>query len=234
MPPAPAHAPPVLLSWARFWQALALVLGLFTLGQDIEYIYSLSSHYADAGELGATLLPNVSFGPGFSRLANLSPQGPLARAGVEASDHIRFDRRSDNVRPLRAGETVGLIIDHKGVRRHATATAVQRAWGADDEHYFPGRVLYGVMSLINALIGGLIIWRCGERVAPRLVGTALICFGQASSLPQLLESAPPVFLVVTPVYVFTLLAIPILLLGFAVRFYEDEVAPAPLWAKLGL
>ena len=220
------------VAWGRVWQVPALIFALYMVEQGVEAVLYATHNQPGAGTLG--LLDQAhdgGFAPGYVVVNQIEPDTPLARAGVSAGDHLRFDRTGDYMRTLRVGETIGLTIDHGGRRVHRVLTAVP--WLAKPQNQATATYLIcqGLSVLVTALFAAFILWRSGGRRAALLLGSALACFGVASlDSGGLWESDPRLWLflvafVNSPVcgLVFPLFV------GFAMSYAERPLSRRPRW-----
>src|SRR5215472_3927805 len=93
-----------IVAWGRVWQVLALIFALYMVEQGVEAVLYGTHNQPGAGTLG--LLDQAhdgGYAPGYVVVNQIEPGTPLARAGVSAGDHLRFDRTGDYLRTLRVG-----------------------------------------------------------------------------------------------------------------------------------
>ncbi|HWE47765.1 MAG TPA: hypothetical protein VG407_17220 [Caulobacteraceae bacterium] len=181
--------------WGRFWQALALIFSLYNIEQAVEAMLWDTGHQTGAGYIGAehtAFRPMAECGRGCVRVDRVDPGSPLAKAGVAAGGHIRFDRSWDPSRHIAAGERLGFTIERGARWTHREVLAVARP--KVDAKASSAYVIYDLLTLSTCLFGVLILWRSGGRKTPMLLGLALTCFGLVDSRPQMWEEAPQIFL----------------------------------------
>jgi hypothetical protein len=214
------------LTWV--WQVLGLIFAIFVVEQDIEYTLRTAHLHPGSGVLGVTFTAAPKFAPGYLKLSAVAPNSPMAKAGAQVGDHIRFDRPADWQRPLRKDETLGLTLDHAGVQRHLVVTTVtgDKVFSADDRAFTLG---LGLSNILPALVGGFIIWRSGGRGAALLLGLSLVGFAKASPGPEPWLSTPETYPPLMGLCVVALIVTGGFFLAFPLRFYEETVGPLKRW-----
>ena len=211
-------------------QALCLAFAFFVLTADVGYYLSETVLASRVGDLGADF--NDSGGSrGYVQVVRVKPGGAMAAAGVAAGDRVAFDRASDYVRPLAAGESVSFTLDHSG--RAAHRRIVVPAGMADASSGRSGiHLAYEASYLAGALFGAFIIWRSRRQTTALLLGTALLAFGIASIDPPFWISELIGYEFGQAAFGIAIYwAVPVLFYAFALRFFEESTAPAERWEK---
>ena len=94
--------------------------------------------------------------------------------------------------------------------------------------------MYNLATTMAALVAAFIIWRGGGTPTTLLLGMGILTYGLLTPEPQLWLSAPAIYVFPEIVGNANLAVIPILFYAFALRFYEDCVAPVKARAWVGL
>lgn len=223
----PARRPP---AWARM-AAILLALAIFV--PNFEAIGLLFGKPADAGTLGASFAPALKFAPGYVEATQIVPNLPMAGAGVAVGDHLRFDRRYDYLRPVRAGEAIGFAIRRQGVVQHQTVIAVARPPASHADINVIAPQLRSIFAnLIIASLGTIIVLRCGRQRSAFLLGLAMLCYSVYR--PQLMESRPPAFQLFFVFYWLGVATASALLPAFAVAFNEETTGVVHRWRRWAL
>lgn len=110
----------------RLWQILALLFALFVIGQDTQMLLWHLQAMPNAGMLAAVFQQSPSFARGLVAVTQIMPDGPMATAGVERGDHLRFERTYDYIRPMRSGERSRFLLGHRGSQTQKTVQTVPR------------------------------------------------------------------------------------------------------------
>lgn len=198
----------------RIWQALALVLCLFVLEQNLEFLAShLNLHpWASTIRRGAHL---ESEGLRRLRVVALKPDAPLGRQGVKVGALIIPDRPLDFVRPIIGRDAVvaTVVQDNKTVRMRFTPAPahVPVNWA---------QVIFGVLLTGCLGFAAPLILASRGRPAPLMLGAALAGFAEAIYTVQPLASG--VFVIIVNVFANLTGALTFcLFLMFALRLHED-------------
>ncbi len=209
--------------WMRLLRGFALLFAVYTLAQNVEHVFMHTRTEGGLGTIGGTLELQDIKTPGFSSVLRVQPGDPLAIAGVQAGDSVRFDRVWDCRRPLHAGESIGLTVDRGGQRHHVTVTAApqHRAYPANALRTF---LTADIVGAIIILLGATLVWR-SRNLSTYILGVALIASGGSDTNPTLIFSGPAIYpaaFLLNQVFLFEL---PVLFYAFAVTFYRDTIGP---------
>ncbi len=216
-------------SWLLVLRVLALLWTAIVIEQDVETLISYDRKMPYAGSLGWGLSLTPPLSPGFVDVVAVTPGGPFDRAGIKNGDRVGFDHTYDYTRRLRIGESVGLTVDHLGVRRHIVVTTVAPPLNPDPWAFITYDQGVALGNTVIALFGAFIVWRSRGRPTTLLLGSALGAYGLANSLPQLSLGAPDIFPWALAGGVGDYALIPILFHAFALRFYHDTLRPPKGW-----
>lgn len=218
-----------LPAWARI-AAIMLALAVFV--PNFEAVGLLLGWPTDAGTFGASFAPAPKFAPGHVEATKVVPGLPMAQAGVAVGDHLRFDRRYDYLRPVRAGEQIGFTIQQQGTRHQIVAAITRPPLSRADANVIALQLRSILANLIIASLGMIILLRCGRQRPAFLLGLALLCY--SVYLPQLLEGRPPVFQIFFVFYWLAIATASTLLPAFAVAFNEETTGVVHRWRRWAL
>ena len=217
---------------ALIWQILALILACFVIEQDSELLLADLHLLPGLGTLGATFTTAADFAPGYVAVSQVEPGGALARAGVRAGDHLRFDRVYDYLRPLKAGEQAAFTFDHGGARTHAVVAAtpdVASPRGA--RHDFMATFL-ALTCLIVSVFGAYMVLRGGGRPMVLRLGLGLLTYGLALFYPGLWEARPAIFIALTSIMLVAAFSVQTWAFQtFALDFVEEAHGGRRQWAR---
>ena len=165
---------------ARLWQALALVLALFVLEQNLEYLaVNLNVHpWSGSIREGVVLHRDRASGSGVLYVDTVKPGSALDRQGVRAGAVIVPDKPLDTMRPLSMNETIGatVIRDHKTTHVNLIP---QAKTGPPD--WFNA---YGTFALTVCLMFALLLILASRgRPQPLVLGVALAAYAEAIYTP---------------------------------------------------
>jgi len=214
------------------FQILALILACFVIEQDCELLLSDMHLLPGAGALGATLTPAADFSPGYAVVSQVEPGGALARAGVQAGDHLRFDRTIDYLRPLRAGEQAAYTLDHNGVRTRGAVAAAPDIASPSYARRDLMRTFFALTCLIVSIFGAYMVLRGGARPMVLRLGLGLLTYGLALFYPQLWEARPAVFAALTSLMLVVVFPVQTWAFQtFALDFVEESHGGRRGWAR---
>ncbi len=222
-----AGAPAPRGRFLRILQILCLLYAAFVLVENVQQVAWDIGRGAGQGDLGAAFGKGDERGQ--SRVAAVTPGGPMATAGVLRDDKVRFDRPYDIHRHIRAGEAVGFTVWRAGQARHAVIRAAPEKPAPLTTMDELGMV-YNLATALAAVIAAFIVWRGGGTSTTLLLGMAMMTYGLITPEAELLFSAPAIYPFGNFVGDLNLAVIPILFYAFSLRFYEDCVAPLKRWA----
>jgi hypothetical protein len=213
--------------WMRLLRGFALLFSVYTLAQNIEYVFMHTRTESGLGAIGGTLESQDIMAPGFSLVVRVQPGLPLAVAGVQAGDSVRFDRVWDRRRPLHVGESLGLTVDHRGQSHHVdiTATPQRQPYTANA---LRALLTADIVGAIIIILGATLVWR-SRNLSTYMLGVALIASGGADTNPTLMFSAPDIYpfaFLLNQIFLFEL---PVLFYAFAIAFFRDPIGPLRAW-----
>ncbi len=226
LPPRP------ISPWLWVLKLLCFVFAVYAVEEDIEYPIATAGLEQNLGTLGGAFDRDSDFAPGYVGVTSVTPNGPLAAAGVHAGDHLRFDRTYDYTRKHPVGEAVGASLDHNGTRTHLALTAAASPPG-NTLRLLTVETFNSLGCLLVTLLGVFIAWRA-RNLTILALGAALLSCGGTEVIPPLLLSAVPVFLSLYWVGALVYGAIPLLFYVFAVGFYRSTIGPLSRAHLVGL
>ena len=197
----------------RICQVLALVLALFVLEQNVEYIATqLNLHpYAGTIRQGARAKRE---GAGRFRVVSLKPDAPLARQGVKVGAVIVADRPLD-FRPITSRDPIGAEVTQAG------KTVRMRLVPAPSWAPIDWRAVVSAALLTSCLGYAVVLVLASRgRPAPLMLGAALTGYSEVFYSAQPLASgalAVPIDVIANLVAVLTF----VLFLLFALHLQED-------------
>ncbi len=220
------------LNWPR-WQQLLLIAALALLiGNRLIMLVDTTSVraglYGDVPYYGGLLADNPDGQSGFVKARQVEPGGPMAKAGVQEGDELRFEHSYERFRRAEVGETLAFTLDSGGVRTNRQLTVEPTTWNeANRERNF--QLLLNVLAATaSMLIACFILWRGWGNKTPMLLGAALINLGSGGiQLPP--WASEPWLAVPMWSLIFASAALSCLLVPFAMRMVEEEVGPLPRW-----
>jgi len=216
------HKPKVL----RLWRGVAIAFALCVIASNIVYI---SYAFGDLpGTLGGRLTLVPAEERGVARVGAVTPQSPLARAGVTDGSRVRLDRPFDASRLVWAGEQVGLTLLDAVPPRHVEITVAPYS---PDEHLRLSRQFQidSLSALLAAMVGLIILLRSGGAWSLIVLGLAFAAFDYTPINP--LQQDPRTFPLWEAFYLAVRFITPLLFLDFALRFYQEKVAPLARWVR---
>lgn len=224
-------ANPSGLAWAKVWQVLALIIGLYVLEQDIEALLWSTHRLPAAGTLGLDPIhggaADPAFSPGYLVVTHVEPGSPLAIAGVRDGDHLRFGQVWQRLVYPRAGDVFDVTVDQQGRRFQRQLVAARRAGPPSAVEMADAG--FEFVNVVTALFAVFILWRGGRRSDTLLLGLALSSFSLVWIVPQMWECAwgplPLLYVLGNTIYA----AIFPLFLAFAVRYREQTLGRRKAW-----
>ena len=175
--PAAPHA-----RMGRIWQALALVLALFVLEQNLEFVASHLNLHPFAGTIlrGARIRHEA---PRRLRVGALAPDAPLALQGVKVGALIVPDRPMDFIKPIisRSAVNVTVIQDGKATRMRLVPapSRIPINWP---------QVILALLSIGCLGFAAALILASRGRAAPLTLGAALAGYAEVVYAGQPLAS----------------------------------------------
>ena len=220
------------LNWPRWQQALLIALLAVLIGNRMTMLVDTVAVRAGiAGEYtgaGSHIVLDPQAKPGFLRVTEVAPGSPMARAGVMAGDHLRFERRYEYYRRPNVGERIDFTLDRQGVQseRHVIAEPQPRTEAFRQAN--TKGLLSALAVFVSMLIGCSILWRGWGNKTAMLLGSALATMGIAGvNLPPW---AGEPWLAVPMMSLITVSnAGGHLLLPFAMRLFEECARSLPRW-----
>lgn len=216
------HKPKVL----RLWRGVAIAFALCVIATNIVYI---SYAFGDLpGTLGGRLTLVPAEERGVARASTVMPQSPLARAGVTDGSRVRLDRPFDALRLVWPGEQVGVTLLDAAPPRHVEIIVAPYS---SDEHLRLSRLFQidGLSALLAAMVGLIILLRSGGAWSLIVLGLAFAAFDYTPYSP--LQNDPRTFPLWEAFHLAVRFVTPLLFLDFALRFYQENVAPLARWVR---
>ncbi len=220
------------LGWPRWQQAMLIaVLALTIVVRLTMLVDTAVAHSGLIGPIttiGGTLINDPGAEAGFGKVVDLAPGGPLAKAGVHEGDQVRFNHSFERYRRSAAGEKLAFTLDHKGMRSNRQLTVEPLQSSELDGQFTSQTFIYTIALIVSLLIGCFILWRGWGNQTVMLLGAALVVMGIGGiTLPPWADApiiAVPMFLVL-----WVAAGAGCLLLPFAMRMYEEAIAPLARW-----
>ncbi len=208
-------------AWLRVFQILGLIFGLYAIVSDVELAARELGRDPLSGTLGVLDRPSQTVQVA-STVVRLLPNGPMARAGVNGGDLIRFDHPMDDFRTPRPNELVGFSRGAGGQWVHQSVRAdAAKATAAPDARVI-AMLFYTLAYLAASLIGMFILWRGGGQLTVLLLGLGLVIYGLVSAIPQALFSNRDLFAALEILGGVSFVAIPWCFYAFALGFFRDQ------------
>ena len=162
------------------WRTLALILAFYVIAQTGERLLWFSKLQPGAGTFAVGVKPAPQFAPGYVEVDRVSPDGPMAKAGVVKGDHIKFDQFPVTRRANMAGDVATFTLDHEGVKKQLSVTAIPTAGRASGSRETLN-LLIAIPYFISALFGAFIIYRGRNKPSLVMLGVALSAQSLTSS-----------------------------------------------------
>jgi hypothetical protein len=220
------------LTWPRWAQALLIALLVLIMSARlvmiVEGVVSGTGVWGPEGrQPGITNLdPNAE--PGFGLVVDATPNGELAKAGVSVGDHVRFERRYQQVLVPVAGERIDFVLDHDGARSQRHIIVEPWHWNERERQAAFAIMLVQLTGLMAFLIGCFILWRGWGNRAAMLLGAAVTNLASVPSFyPEWMTSPALFFVTLTLDNVGWFLVA--LLPAFAMYHYEESAGKLPRW-----
>jgi len=215
---------------STLWWVLSLLLGLYMLEYDSEWLLRNMHLQPGLGQTGITReRPEPGAPPGFTEVRSILPGSVAERAGIMAGDFVRFPESGSINRTPAAGEAVPIIHERDGERRSLTLIADARPFGI--EHAEWDEFIRDLALAVSVLFGLAIIVRSRGRPSALWLGVALAVFGAVSISPTFWTSGVPVFWFSSAFQWASYALLPVALLQFAMRFYTENVGPLGAGAR---
>lgn len=115
--------------------------------------------------------------PGYYILNTVPKGSPLDQAGVKSGDEVAFDRPTDALRVIQAGERVGLTIERGGRPAHLTVVAEPVLGAPFPEPPFNVPLFFAINLLFPSILGFLILLRARGNLNATLYGLGLSALG---------------------------------------------------------
>ena len=206
---------------------LALLIGnrLFLL---VDTVSVRAGLYGDVPYYGGLLADNPGGQSGFVKARQVVPGGPLAKAGVQEGDELRFEHSYERLRRAEVGETLPFTLDRGGAQSNRQLIVEVTVWNEANTQRNFQFLLNKLAATISMLIACFILWRGWGNKTAMLLGTALIALGSGGVLLPPWSSEPWLAI---PIWSLLLAAgaLSCLLSPFAMRLYEEGVGPLPRW-----
>lgn len=220
------------LNWPRWQQVLLIAVLALLIGTRLLLLVDTASVraglYGEAPEYGGVLAGNPGGQSGFVKARQVEPGGPMAKAGVQEGDELRFEHGYEYLRRAEVGETLPFTLDRGGVRSNRQLIIEPTVWDeANRERNFQ-LMLNLLAATVSMLIACFILWRGWGNKTAMLLGAALINLGSGGI--QLPPWASEPWLAI-PMWSLVLMASALgsLLIPFAMRMFEENVGPLPRW-----
>lgn len=220
------------LNWPRWAQVLLIavlaVLAINRMTMLVDTAAVRAGLYGELTWIGGTLAQDPSRDPGFVRVTEVAPGGPLAKAGVAKGDQVAFVHSYEYLRRKHLGERLAFTLDRDGVRSARTLVVERLPMDTPLGRQNSQRLLNALSVMLSMLIGIFIVWRGWGNKTVMLLGAALVTLGTGGfNLPPW-ASAPWLAVPMWSLVVSSFVVINLLLL-FAMRMFEDHVGPLPRW-----
>ncbi len=184
--------------------------------------------YGEVPDYGGLLADNPGGQSGFVKARQVVPGGPLAKAGVQEGDELRFEHSYERLRRAEVGETLAFTLDRGGVQSNRQLTVEPTVWNEANRQRNFQLLLNALAATVSMLIACFILWRGWGNKTAMLLGAALIALGSGGILLPPWASAP---WLAVPMWSLVLVATALtsLLIPFAMRMFEEGVGPLPRW-----
>ena len=106
------------------WRTLALILAFYVIAQTGERLLWFSKLQPGAGTFAVSVGPAPQFSPGYVEVLRVSPDSPIAKAGVVKGDHIKFDQVRQTNRANMVGDVASFTLDHLGIKSRLSVAAI--------------------------------------------------------------------------------------------------------------
>ncbi len=169
------------LNWPRWQQLLLIAVLALLIGNRLFLLVDTASvragFYGEVPEYGGLLADNPGGQSGFVKARQVVPGGPLAKAGVQEGDELRFEHSYERLRRAEVGETLAFTLDRGGVRTNRQLTVEPTIWNEANTRRNFQLLLNVLAATASMLIACFILWRgWGNKIA-MLLGAALINLG---------------------------------------------------------
>ncbi len=212
------------------WWALSLLLGLYTLEFNAEWLLRDLRLQPGIGQTGI-VREQLEAGapPGFVGVRSVLPGSTAERAGIVAGDFVRFPQSGAISRQVAAGEAIPIILDRGGERRSLTLIADATPFGI--EHANWENFITDAAIAVSVLFGLAIIARSRRRPSALWLGVALMIFGQIDVIPSFWTSGVTIFWFFAALRWAMYALLPVAFLQFAMHFYTENVGPLGAGAR---
>jgi hypothetical protein len=220
------------LNWPRWAQLLLIAVLVVLIANRLFLLVDVASVRAGFNgmvpEYGGLLADNPGGQNGFVIARQVEPGGPMAKAGVQEGDELRFEHAYERLRRAEVGETLPFTLDRGGVRSNGQLTIEPRVWNEASTQRNSQLLLNLLAATVSLLIACFILWRGWGNKTAMLLGTALIALGAGGIALPPWASAPMLAL---PIWTFVVsgTALGSLLIPFAMRMVEENVGQLPRW-----
>ena len=220
------------LNWPRWQQALLIAVLVLLIGNRLFLLVDVASVraglYDAVPEYGGVLAENPEGQSGFVLARQVAPGGPMAKAGVQEGDELRFEHSYERLRRAEVGETLPFTLDRGGVRSNGQLTIEPRVWNEANTQRNFQLLLNLLAATVSLLIACFILWRGWGNKTAMLLGAALIALGSGGIILPPWASAP---MLAIPMWSFVVLgtALGSLLIPFAMCMVERNVGRLPRW-----
>ncbi len=220
------------LNWPRWQQFLLIALLAVLIANRLFMLVDTASVraglYGAVPEYGGVLADNPGGQSGFVKARQVEPGGPMAKAGVQEGDALRFEHSYERLRRAEVGETLLFTLDRGGVRSNRQLTIEPTVWNEANTQRNFQLLLNLLAATVSLLIACFILWRGWGNKTAMLLGAALIPLGTGGFLLPPWASAP---VLAIPMWSLVVLAnaLSSLLIPFVMRMVEENVGPLPRW-----
>ena len=120
------------LNWPRWQQALLILALALLIGNRLFMLVDTASVraglYGAVPEYGGLLADNPGGQNGFVKARQVEPGGPMAKAGVQEGDALRFEHSYERMRRAEVGETLPFTLERGGAQSNRQLTIEPTVW----------------------------------------------------------------------------------------------------------
>ena len=220
------------LNWPRWQQVLLIAALALLVGNRMTMLVDAVAVRAGiAGEQAwgdATFVPDPQAKPGFLRVTEVAPGGPMARAGVMAGDYLTFEHSYEYYRRAYVGERFNFTLDRQGVQSVRHVITEPLPWTEARLQQNTKGLLSTLAVIVSMLIGCSILWRGWANKTAMLLGAAMVSMGIAGiNLPA--WAGEPWLAVPMMSLAVVGASGAHLLLPLAMLLYEEQARPLRRW-----
>ena len=220
------------LNWPRWQQLLLIAVLVLLIGNRLFLLVDTASVraglYGQVPYYGGVLAENPGGQSGFVKARQVKPGGPMAKAGVQEGDVLRFEHSYETLRRAEVGETLAFTLDRGGMQSNRQLIVEPTIWNEANTQRNFQLLLNLLAATVSLLIACFILWRGWGNKTAMLLGVALISVGVSGLLLPPWASAPMLAIPMWSVAI-TALGLSSLLIPFAMRLVEENVCLLPRW-----